>query len=377
MKLRSLLQKVLRGLPYLGKEIRAQVSDHTPIFIGKPRVVHILRNAPCNARCIMCEFGYRKGADFRALFKSPLTDDIFPTLLHQIHELGGRGTMISYTAGEPLMCRPMFDWLEQARKLSLDLRFTTNGYLVDEEMARQLVAADMFNIGVSLESLDPAINEQIRPFPEGTAKTIRAIDLLLQEKQKHRSRLSINIKCTISQINIDAVVGILERWGKIDGVIVTPQMFEVQRDMPPAIKDKLWLTDLGKLEATMQRLKAMRNAGYNLNADDQALDSFVRLYRDDPQRQSSFVHKTVEDLNGHGCNIGTDNLFIVNGEVKLCPYYPALGNVLTDRATLKEMWYSEKAQKIRADIKRCRLLCTLSCLRRVPLSHKIKTFLKM
>jgi hypothetical protein len=60
MKLSSLPRKVKRGLPYLGKEIRSIISDRSPFFVAVPRVVHLWRAAPCNARCIMCDRSFPK-----------------------------------------------------------------------------------------------------------------------------------------------------------------------------------------------------------------------------------------------------------------------------------------------------------------------------
>ena len=78
------------------------------------------------------------------------------------------------------------------------------------------------------------------------------------------------------------------------------------------------------------------------------------------------------------CNIATDNLWIHGGEIKLCPSFPAIGNMVTDtHVTLKQMWESEMARRTRAQTRACRRLCTISCLRRTPLSHKISTFLKI
>jgi hypothetical protein len=78
------------------------------------------------------------------------------------------------------------------------------------------------------------------------------------------------------------------------------------------------------------------------------------------------------------CNIATDNLWIEHGLVKLCPYHPPIGNFVTDtKTTLKQMWDSELARRIRDGTRACRRLCTISCLRRTPLSHKISTFLKI
>ncbi len=377
MKLLSLSRKVVRGLPYLAKEVRAQVSNRTPLFIAKPRVVHLWRFAPCNGRCIMCDYGFLTGEARKALFKVTIPDDKIPPLLEQIHELGGRGTMVSYMGGEPLLTRPLLDWLDQAKALGLDFRFTTNGYLIDEEVARRLVAANLFNIGVSIESLDPKINEQIRPIPDGTAKTTRAIDLLIAERRRQRARLSVNIKCTLTQLSFESAVGILERWGKEDGVIVTPQVFGAVDGMPQDTRDRLWVSDLGRLETTLRKLKEMRDAGYHLNADDQALDNFVKAYREDPQRAGTLHRPTVVDDQAPPCTVGTDNLFIIHGEVQLCPSFPAIGNVLTGSATLKELWYSPQARQSREKINCCRALCNLSCLRRTSLWHKVRTFLNM
>src|SRR5208282_3104785 len=170
MKLLSLPRKIVRGLPYLGKEIRATISDRTPFFIAVPRTVHIWREAPCNAKCIMCTYGYLHGEDYRKISNSPFTDEMMPQALTKIHELCGRGTLVSYLGGEPTINRHAIKWIELAGLLGLDFRFTTNGYMMSEELARRYVAANMFNIGVSLESLDPKINETIRPCPGGTAK---------------------------------------------------------------------------------------------------------------------------------------------------------------------------------------------------------------
>jgi len=170
MKLQSLPRKVIRGLPYLKKEVQAIISDRTPFFVAVPRTVHIWREAPCNGKCIMCNYGFTPAAKLAELWKSPFTDDMMLPALKEIHELCGRGTLVSYMGGEPTVSRLITDWIEEAGRLGLDFRFTTNGYIMNEDMARRFVAAGLFNIGISIESLDPRINETIRPFPGGTAK---------------------------------------------------------------------------------------------------------------------------------------------------------------------------------------------------------------
>ena len=76
----------------------------------------------------------------------------------------------------------------------MDFRFTTNGYRVNQKMASELIEAGLFNIGVSLESLDSKINEAIRPMLLGTQKTIDCIEWLRTERARQKRHVSVNIK---------------------------------------------------------------------------------------------------------------------------------------------------------------------------------------
>jgi MoaA/NifB/PqqE/SkfB family radical SAM enzyme len=377
MNLIRLSRKAIRGLPYLAKEMRAGISNHTPFFVARPRVVHLWRNGPCDGGCVMCHLGFSRGKEREELFRSPITDEMIPKLLRQIQQVGGRGTMVSYMCGEPLLSRSLLDWVELARQLRLDFRFTTNGYHVDHEMARRLVGAGLFNIGVSIESLERAVNEQIRPYRNATEKVVNAIELLLEEKRRQNSAVSLNLKCTLTNVNLESIPGLVQRYGLIEGVIVTPQMFEIITGMPQDTRDRLWIKDVGRIEAVVRELKTLRGRGYHLNAEDDTLDSFVRLYREDPGRQSTMHDRKVADESQPDCHIGTDNLFITNGDVRLCPHFPAIGDVVSNGANLKEMWHSEKARHVRAQIRKCRTVCTMSCTRRMSLTHKVRTYLKL
>jgi sulfatase maturation enzyme AslB (radical SAM superfamily) len=379
MKLTTLPRKLHKGLPYLSKELRAIVSDRTPFFVAVPRTVHIWRGGPCNARCIMCQWGYLKGDAYRKLITSPFTDDMMPRTLTQIHELCGRGTLVSYMTGEATLSKDLLSWVEQAASLGLDFRFTTNGYNMTEEMARRLVQAGVFNIGVSLESLDPAINETIRPYPNGTARTVKAIDLLLQERTRQKKHISINVKTVLTDVNLESFLEIIKRYGKVEGMMCTPQVFEPLPDMPAATLDKLYIKDVARLERVTNEVRKLKAEGYNVHVSEQSLREFVKLYREaDGKANFTMYSKPMEmDASAPDCNIATDNLWVLNDEVRLCPNHPPIGNVATETLTLKQMWNRELARKVRAGTRACRQLCTISCLRRTPLKHKVQTFLKI
>jgi MoaA/NifB/PqqE/SkfB family radical SAM enzyme len=285
---------------------------------------------------------------------------------------------VSYMAGEPLLNPHLLDWLRQAAGLGLDLRFTTNGYALDAELAAQLVATNPFNVGVSLESLDPAINEMIRPIPGGTEKTIRAIELLLAERQKQKSRVSINIKCTLTGVNYQSVPDLVRRFGKREGVLITPQPFEVMDGMPEETRRRLWIHDIEGLKRMIAELIRLQKEGYNINAETGNLLDFVKQYEKDSERAATMSKRIVARQDSRPCHIGSYSIFIVDsGDVHLCPHHAPIGNILGDRASLKEMWYGDRARSERQAIRACRLLCNLSCLRETSLWHKIRTFLKM
>lgn len=378
MKLSTLPGKVARGLPFLGKELRAVISDRTPLFVGLPRTVHLWRGAPCNARCIMCAFGFFKGEAYRKLVSSAFTDDLMPRALDQIHELCGRGTLVSYMGGEPTTSRHLTEWVEQAGRLGLGFRFTTNGYIMNEDMARRLVSGGLFNLGVSLESLDPKINETLRPHPDGTAKTVRCIELLLRERQRQGKHISLNIKTVLTDLNLESFPELVRRFGKLEGVMCTPQIFELQPDMPEATKQLLAIKDVSRLQALTGEILQLKRDGYTVHVTEQGLREMVKQCAQHDQNATMHDKRLEMDPAEPECNIGTDNLWIEEGLVRLCPYHPPIGNFVTDtNTTLKEMWHSEMTRRIRAGTRACRRLCTISCLRRTPLSHKVSTFLKI
>jgi len=380
MGLTTLPGKVVRGSPYLVKEVRAIVSDRTPFFVARPRVVHIWRGAPCNARCTLCPWGYLEGEALRPYVESPFTDDLMPRALAEIAELGGRGTMVSYMGGEPTLRRGLVDWVEQARALGLDFRFTTNGYLMTGELARRLVAADVFNVGVSLDALDPAVNELTRPYRngEGTGRAIRAIELILAERRRQGKRTSVNVKTVLTDVNLEAFVEIVERYGKVDGVIVTPQLFEVMEGMPEPTRVKLYAKDIARLRRVLDRVAELKAAGYAVHATPAALDEFVQRYRDDPDHEQTIADSELTMTpDAPTCNIANDNLWILNGEVKLCPHHRPIGDFVGGSRTLTELWRSDDARRVREQTRACRRLCTISCLRRTPLRHKVSTYLKL
>lgn len=155
-------------------------------------------------------------------------------------------------------------------------------------------------------------------------------------------------------------------------------MFEPHEGMPPETRELLYVKSLERLERVVAEIRRLKAEGYTIHASDHGLDEMLKLYRED-KGHASTMHgqKTEMDPSEPACNIGTDNMWIHDGHVKLCPYHLPIGNVVTDSLTLKQVWEGEMTKRVREQTRACRRLCTISCLRRTPLMHKVNTFLKI
>jgi hypothetical protein len=158
----------------------------------------------------------------------------------------------------------------------------------------------------------------------------------------------------------------------------TPQVFEPNEGVTKAARELLFIKDINRLQRITEQIRELKDEGYNINITDQGLRESVKSCSDDHYKKFTLHNKKLEmEPSEPQCNIGTDNLWIENEWVKLCPYHPPIANFATDSKSLKEAWESEEARHIRAQIHACRRLCLKSSLRRSPLSHKISTFLKI
>ena len=148
--------------------------------------------------------------------------------------------------------------------------------------------------------------------------------------------------------------------------------------MPEETKHKLFPKDLERFRRVLERIKELKAEGYNVHVTERALDEMLKAYLEDKDHKATMHNKKLlMDPSEPKCNIGTDNMWIQDGYIKLCPYHPPVGDFLEGKQTLKEIWEGEMTKRVRAQTRACRRLCTISCLRRTPLRHKVQTFLKI
>ena len=148
----------------------------------------------CNAKCEHC--GSSCG-DF--VPKDEITKEELIGVLDDVNEhFGAKNVMLYVTGGEPLVRKDLFEVMDYANKLGFIWGMTTNGILIDEEVAQKLAETGMRTISVSIDGVKET-HESFRKVPGAFDKICKGIKLM----QKIPTITDIQITTCVNKKNID------------------------------------------------------------------------------------------------------------------------------------------------------------------------------
>ena len=213
------------------------------------------------------------------------------------------------------------------------------------------------------------MNDALRPFANGLKRVLAGVELLLEEKRRVGSRVSVIVKPTIMEQNYRGLPSLVRHFGKNSGVQINFQPYVGKTG------DPFWVQDLSNLRQVIAELKTLRHEGYPIIGNDQTLDNFFEYLQDPPQQESvRFL-----DLEGkkRNCDIGLRSMFVYpNGDVFFCDFLKKpIGNLYKN--SLSEIYYGEMADAQRRTMVHCNIDCQQTCKRPIPLLVKAKAFLRM
>jgi len=336
------------------------------MLLSTPSTYYLVFGWRCDGKCRFCWMGE---------YKKPETLDVLPgevllRVVRETKELSGSGYNISISGGEPLIYRPIFDLLQLAHELDVNVGITTNGYHLTAANVERIIGCNPFNINVSLESVDPAVNESIRAVSKGTAKTLKGIETVLEEKRRRGARTTVIVKPTITELNYRQLPELVRYFGRDGSVSVNMQPL-----FPDKMGESFWVKDADDLARVMEELISLQTQGFSLITDAETLRGFPNYFRKGPQQRD--VSQDAQALPPKRCSVGYRNVLIYpDGKVYLCQLInKEIGNLHDGRA-LAQMWRGAVASKQRQAMLKCRLDCQLSCTRSTPLWTKVRTFLR-
>jgi len=128
----------------------------------------------CNMRCLHCASylndGWTRGEELS------LPEAL--KVCEELHELGCESVVLS--GGEALLRK---DWEQIARhlvKLGIQVSMISNGFIIDQTVAKRIKASGLFRVGLSLDGMETTHNH-IRDNPHAFRKVLEAVTYLKKE----------------------------------------------------------------------------------------------------------------------------------------------------------------------------------------------------
>jgi radical SAM protein with 4Fe4S-binding SPASM domain len=165
----------------------------------KPRLLRLLVTCKCNSRCVMCNI-WKLAKEKPEVIEDELSTQEWIGLLKELSNMGTESVFIS--GGETLLRQDITEIIRCAKEKNMHVEMVTNGVLLTETKAEELVRSGLDIINFSIDGHTPEIHEEFRGIRGSLELTKRGIGLIHNAKEKLKSKTpSISISNTLSRIN--------------------------------------------------------------------------------------------------------------------------------------------------------------------------------
>ena len=306
---------------YLEKTIPREVTKETlkPGFC----CIGIVDN--CMLKCKMCQ-KWKEDAGTIGI-PQPTTEQ-WKGFIRQLRDLVDEGFEIDFGGGEALMREDLLELVSYAKGLGFRNAIASNGYLINENMAKRIVDSGLDSIVLSLDSLKPEIHDSMRGVKGVAERVFKAIEYL----RKYSKDIHIGICTIIMRQSLDGIIDLTE-WvntnrDKMNSILFMAPM--QQNNTPCDLKwfkkkeyNFIWPKDNKKVQEVLDELIRRRKLGHWIGDSVVQLEAF-KLYFENPAR---FVKKCPCNLDRavHASSIG---------DIYLCYRYGTLGSLKKGDADL-------------------------------------------
>jgi len=310
----------------------------------------------CNFRCKMCNMWKNRE---RKIDRKELTIEEIKGFVDDLKNVTSEPIFIHLIGGEALLRPDLTEIIAYIRDRGFNSSITTNGYYIDDEMAKKLVNSRLTGIFLSLDGFKEETHDYLRGVKGSYQHVMNAIKFL----DKHRgtdktNRLSIGITMTMMEKNLDEVIDLVE-WAnlneKINDVFLNAclQPFDCDDQKREWFKEsrhsEVWPQDPGKIKGILEKLALLKEKGYKICNPPEQL-RLIKEYFTNPYR---FIHdQKVKCPRG-------DLAPEVNayGDINMCFSMEPVGNIR--KRKFSEVWFSEDMSRARQEINRCKKDCDI------------------
>ena len=311
------------------------------LFQDAPVYVQFYVTARCNLTCEQCNIIYAN-SDVREC-----TIDEVKRIADNFAKMGV--AIVLLTGGEPFARKDLPEIIHAFESRGVHVRMQTNGFATEEQIARAVEAGGK-DISISLDSLQPAMQDKINGgFNESWHQALKAMAMFTKYLPKEGSFASLG--CVLQPQNMGDIEDVVRFGSEISWFsslvpvhvsdYAHPRGFRTFDQTLRFRKDELPVVD-----AVIERVRKMRKEGFLLFDSDQYLDDIKRFVRDEAI--------TWRSHNNNVCD--TPNLYFAllpNGEFAPCcdhrlgNSYPAYDSNFP-KIYRSKAWREEVAQVTRA-----------------------------
>ena len=306
----------------------------------------------CLLKCKMC--GNWKCGDN----PEELNIEEWKRFLTGLNDKFGNKIELNFTGGEPLMKNGILKLVSFAVRLGFKAIMVSNGYLIDEDKARQIAESGLHYLGLSLDSLSEDTHDFVRGMPGTYNRLMQAVEYLDRFK---KNNLCVGIQTIIMKNNLKEILALTD-WVQQDKrlesiyfqAIVQPNFSSLVQDWFTDNEwykhgefNFLWPEDTKEVHFVLDELIRLKKKDFKIANPFSQLEAF-KAYFSDPQEFNQKVR----------CNKGK-RIFSISptGDMHLCHMYEKLGNIRDTGLDLKKMWHSELANETRSKMNHCSKYC--------------------
>lgn len=305
----------------------------TGLDLTRPVQVYATVNTRCVARCRMCDFWRQKP-------QSELPAGVWVRALRSLRRFAGQ-FHVQFCAAEPLLKEDIFDVLQYCNHAGLTAGITTNGLLLNGRNVGRILQCNLFNVNISIDSMDESVHDGIRGLPGLLRKVRSNIDSLLAERCGAGSGLRIILRPLICAENVAEVHRIVEYAAAKDLTGVHFQPIELWTEE----SRQMFKVAPAQLADTQRRLIRMKAQGYPIMNSTQAILRWTRHFLSQPAPNEAPCASALRNLN-----------IASGGDVSLCSMCESVvGNIAHE--DLSAIWRSARARQMRRRLVRCNRVC--------------------
>jgi radical SAM protein with 4Fe4S-binding SPASM domain len=271
----------------------------------------------CNMKCGHC---YINATDQK--LEGELSTQEAKAVIDQIYQVSS--PLLILSGGEPLLRPDVFELIECGSKKGLKMGLGSNGYLIDDVVAKRLKEAGIATVSISIDSSIPAQHDEFRGVQGAWEKAVNACKML----RKHGVLVQVNT--TLTHDNYDQIDDIMTLAESI-GV----ENFHLFFLVPTGRGVKLTDISPQKYEEMITNTFAKVHK-HRLNVRPSCAPQFMRIAQGMGLDMRQWIRGCIAGL--HYCRI------YPNGDVTPCPYLPIkLGNVREQ--SFKDIWFNSEVFK--------------------------------